>query len=189
MEALKRPSYPIEHLDFVLTRLVYNPSERNRINYGFEYQVGGFSELEWADSGAAQMLSHFSPNPRFDRDFTDMDRFFAGIPDDEPDVGDFYSDSAQILWCSLQAYLETVKGVEFSQGLVQTETILALCDLHIGDDYPQLMQGIAQTVGGILNDGYDLSLFIEHYQRSERPGSVHSAGFEARQRIFPRRSA
>lgn len=74
MEAMKSPDYPVEHLDFILSRLVYNPQQRNTVNYGFEYHGGGFIELDWFDSGASQMLSQFAPRPRADQDITDMDR-------------------------------------------------------------------------------------------------------------------
>ncbi len=185
MEALRRPSYPVQHLEFVLTRLVHNPAERNRINYGFEYQIGGFPELEWADSGADQMMAHFSPSHRADRDITDIDRFFEEIPDDEADVADFYSDNLQILWCSLQAYLELLKELQFDQNFVKTETILALCDLHIGNDYPKLVQGIALAVDAALRDGFDLNPFSDHY-RSGHSGSVYSKGFAERLKVFPR---
>jgi hypothetical protein len=68
MEAMKTPDYPIEHLSFILSRLTFNPEQRNRINYSFDYLSGGFNELDWFDSGADQMLNHFMPSPRITYD-------------------------------------------------------------------------------------------------------------------------
>src|SRR4029077_8453980 len=64
MEAMKSPAYPCDNLGFILSRLVYNPEQRNTVNYGYEYHGGGFIELDWFDSGAKQMLSQFAPHPR-----------------------------------------------------------------------------------------------------------------------------
>ncbi len=72
MEALKRPAYPVDDLEFVLSRLEFDPSQRNRVNYGFEYHGGGFIELDWFDAGAVKMLNQMMPNPRPDRDITDL---------------------------------------------------------------------------------------------------------------------
>jgi hypothetical protein len=69
METLKVPTgYPIDDLKAVLTRLTFNPSRRNTENYDFRYGEG-FPELEWFDhQDVSQMMSHFRPNRRSDRD-------------------------------------------------------------------------------------------------------------------------
>ena len=62
MEAMKCPQdFPVEQWEFVLSRLSINPVQRNNVNYSFTYLFGGFNELEWSDSGARQMMSHFMP--------------------------------------------------------------------------------------------------------------------------------
>lgn len=167
MEAVKSPDYPCDNLGFILSKLVYNPEQRNTVNYGFEYHAGGFIELDWFDSGATQMLSQFMPHPRADEDITNIDRFFAGQDPANVDEGDFYGDDTQITWCSIMGYLQLLKSLAFEQGFVKTETIIALCDLHIGSEYPKLIQGIAKSVSECLQDGFDLETFLHHYQSSE----------------------
>src|SRR5262249_39351087 len=94
MECLKRPTdYPVDEMGFVLSRFAFNPQARNNMNYSFEYLFGGFNELEWAESGAKQMMSHFMPARRADQDFTDIDRFFVNVDPESADVGDFYGDT------------------------------------------------------------------------------------------------
>src|SRR5262249_17528893 len=124
MEAMKSPNYPCDNLGFILSRLVYNPEQRNTVNYGFEYHGGGFIELEWFDSGAKQMLSQFSPHPRPDEDITDIDRYFGDCAPEDCDEADFYTDAAQITWCSVMGYLKLLKSLGFAQEFVKTETIL-----------------------------------------------------------------
>src|SRR6266851_2192274 len=51
MEALKSPDYPCDNLDFVLSKLVFNPERRQELNYDYDYVGGGFPELNWFDSG------------------------------------------------------------------------------------------------------------------------------------------
>lgn len=186
MEAMKTPEYPIEHLSFILSRLVFSPEQRNRINYSFEYLSGGFNELDWFDSGPDQMLNHFMPRPRMDEDITDIDRFFEGVNPEDADEGNFYGDEAQILWCSLIGYLQFVKSLGFSQGFLKTETILALCDLHIGAEYPNIIQGIAQSVHAVLQDDFNLESFLEHYQSSPNPEPLTSRWRLRRGEIFPK---
>jgi len=53
MEAMKTPEYPVEHLSFILSRLVFSPEQRNRINYGFEYLSGG-GATNWIGSTRAR---------------------------------------------------------------------------------------------------------------------------------------
>ena len=66
-------------------------------------------------------------------------------------------------------YLQLLKSLGFEQKFVKTETILALCDLHIGSEYPALIRGIAKSVSDCLQDGFDLEKFDLHYQSSEHP--------------------
>jgi hypothetical protein len=163
MEALKSPDYPCEHLDFVLTKLVFNPERRQELNYDYDYSGGGFPELNWFDSGGwKQMSSQFMPRPRPDADITDMGRFFGDSDPEESDVGDFYGDDAQIIWCSLIVYLQLMKALGFEQHFVKTETIVWLSHLHIGKEYPAILQGIAQATSEVLNDGFDLAGFKDH---------------------------
>jgi len=186
MEAMKAPAYPVEHLSFILSRLVFSPEQRNRINYSFEYLSGGFNELDWFDSGPDQMLNHFMPRPRGDEDITDIDRFFEGVNPEEADEGCFYGDEAQILWCSLLGYLQLVKSLDFSQSFLKTETILALSDLHIGAEYPKITQGIARSVHDVLQDDFDLQRFLEHYQSSPNPEPLTVRWHLRRGEVFPK---
>ena len=160
MEALKCPEgYPVDEMRFILSRLSFNPSMRNNVNYSFEYLFGGFNELEWSDSGAEQMMNHFRPEYRADRDFTDVDRFFEGMNPEDSDVGDFYGDTdVQSLWCSITAYLRILKSLEFEQSFVKTETLVALSEMHLANDYERVRAGMAQTISEILNDKYDVSV-------------------------------
>jgi hypothetical protein len=163
MEALKSPDYPCEHLDFVLSKLVFNPERRQELNYDYDYVGGGFPELNWFDSGSwKQMYSHFMPHPRQDADITDIDRFFGDSDPEDCDEGDFYGDDAQIIWCSLIVYLQLMKALGFQQHFVRTETIVWLSHLHIGKEYPAILQGIAQATSEVLNDGFDLARFRDH---------------------------
>lgn len=171
IEALKSPDYPVENLEFILTRLVFNPEKRQTVNYDFEYLGGGFIELDWFDSGARQLLNHFNCWPRTDQDFTDINRFFGDQNPENTDVADFYGDEAQILWCSLMGYLQLLKALDIKQTLVLTETILALSELHIGREYPRLLAGIARSTSECLQDGFDLNKFLQHYESeaSQKP--------------------
>jgi hypothetical protein len=170
MEALKSPDYPCENVGFILSRLVFNPEQRQTVNYDYEYLGGGFIELEWFDSGAKQMLSHFMPRARPDEDITDINRFFEGYNPENVDPGDFYADEAQIIWCSLIGYLQLVKALDIKQTFVQTETIGALSELHIGKEYPRLLGGIVRSVGTCLQDSFDIDGFEKHYASSEYAG-------------------
>ena len=157
MEAMKCPqSFPVEEWEFVLSRLSMNPVQRNNVNYSFTYLFGGFNELEWSDSGAKQMMSHFMPVPRSDRDFTDMERFFQDAAPEDGDVGDFLGDTdVQVLWCSIMAYLRLLKLLEFEQPFVKTETLVALAEMHLARDYDRVREGIALTISEVLSDNYD----------------------------------
>lgn len=186
VEAMKTPDYPIEHLSFILSRLTFSPDQRNRVNYSFDYLSGGFNELDWFDSGADQMLNHFMPHPRLDEDITDINRFFEGVNPEDADEGDFYGDEAQIIWCSLIGYLQLVKSLDFPQTFVKTETILALCDLHIGAEYPNITQGIAQSVHSVLQDGFDLKWFLDHYQSSPHPEPLTARWHLRTGEVFPK---
>jgi hypothetical protein len=130
------------------------------VNYGFEYLQGGFIELDWFDSGAKQLLSHFMPYPRRDRDVTDIDRFFEGHDPENVDVGDFYGDEAQMLWCSIKTYLEMLAELGFEQRFVLVENIAALAEIHLGNDYPNLMRGILIAAEEILKQGFDVGKFM-----------------------------
>lgn len=163
MEAVKRPTgYPMEHLHFILTRLVFNPAERNNANYGFEYLRGGFIELDWFDSGARQMMSQFMPglSLRSDRDVTDINRFFGDRDPEECDVGDFYGDDAQIIWCSPIDYLRLMKALGFAQNFILTENVAALAEVHLAKDYPRIMNGVLLSVEECLNTGFDVAAFM-----------------------------
>ena len=132
MEAMKRPDYPVEELDFILSRMIFNPAERNLTNYDFRRQYGGFIELDWFDLSASQMLSQLSPWPRQDVDFTDIDRYFVGRDPENCDAADFYSDEAQILWHSLSGYLELAMALEIRQDFLCSEKIAILAAIHLG---------------------------------------------------------
>jgi hypothetical protein len=160
MESLRRPEYPLEHIDFVLSRAYFDPARRNRVNYQFEYIWGGFNELSWFDSGPHQLMSHFMPIGRADRDITNIDRFFEGYDPEDVDVGDFMGDDAQILWCSLGLYLSFVRALKIEQTYVRTDTIAALVEVHLKRDAPRIMEGIIRSTDEILQDGFDLQAFL-----------------------------
>jgi hypothetical protein len=167
MEAIKIPSdFRFEHLEFVLSRLAHAPHDRNRVNYGFEYLRGGFIELDWFDSGAKQLISQFMPFPRPDRDVTDMDRFFEGQDPENIDVADFYGDEAQMLWCSIKTYLAMLAELGFRQQFVLVENIAALAEIHLANDYPNLMHGILFAAEETLKQGFDVEKFMADRQRN-----------------------
>jgi hypothetical protein len=181
MEAIKIPAdYDPEHFVFVLSRLVYSPHERNRVNYGFEYLRGGFIELDWFDSGAKQLLSHFMPHPRADRDVTDLDRYFQNQDPGSVDVGDFYGDEAQMLWCSIKTYLEMITKLAFKQQFVLVENIAALAEVHLADDYPNLMRGILVAAEETLKQGFDVEkLMAGRAANPDRISSFYGTASEA----------
>jgi hypothetical protein len=70
-----------------------------------------------------------------------MDRFFEGQDPENIDVGDFYGDEAQLLWCSVKTYLEMLTELGFKQQFVLVENIAALAEVQLANDYPNLMRG------------------------------------------------
>jgi len=171
MEAVKHPrDYPVDNIEMVIGRLGFNPKERNEINYSFEY-LEGFPELEWFDSGARQMLSHFSPRRRRDSDVTDIERFFEECDPEGVDAGDFYTDDGATLWSYLATYLKLLKELGFEQRFIRTETMAALAEVHLAIRSPQLMTGIVTTASGILSDGFDLEAWITGWRQNPRRGS------------------
>ncbi len=179
MEAIKVPDdFDFENTGFVLSRLVHNPHHRNTVNYGFEYLQGGFIELDWFDSGARQLISHLMPHPRPDRDITDIDRFFGNRDPETVDVGDFYADEAQILWCSIKTYLELLTTLGFKQQFIVVENIAALAEIHIGNDYPRIMRGILMAAEEILKQGFDAEKFMAGRESHPERLSSFGAGSE-----------
>jgi len=173
MEAMKVPiDYPLEHGEFVLSRLVFDPERRNNSNYGFEYLQGGFIELDWFDSGAKQMMSHFMPHPRPDRDITDIGRFFEGRNPEDCDVGDFYEDESQILWCSLKTYLDMLERLEIKQGFILTENMAALAEIHLRNDYCALMEGLLLSAEESLKTGFDVASFLQDCEKNPKRRSA-----------------
>jgi hypothetical protein len=168
MEAIKiPPDYPLENGEFVLSRLLFNPTARNNANYGFEYLAGGFPELDWFDSGAKQMMSHFMPYGRADRDITNIDRFFEGRDPENCDPADFYADEGQILWCSLKTYLDMLKALSIDQKFILTENLAALAEVHLRNDYPRLMRGILLSTEETLGNGFNVDAFMR--DREDNP--------------------
>ena len=140
----------VDHLDFVLTPFTYNPRERNQANYSFRY-LEGFIELEWFDNTPEQMLAHFMPWPRADRDFTNMDAFFEGDDPEYVDVADFYDDDVQILWTSIVAYLQLLGGLGIKQEFITSAKLKSLMAVHLGDKYPNIGNGITRVIDSLLN--------------------------------------
>lgn len=161
MESLRRPDYPLENINFVLSRAYFDPAQRNRVNYQFEYIWGGFNELSWFDSGPHQLMSHFMPAGRADRDITNADRFFEGYDPENVDPGDFMGDYAQILWCSLALYLSFVQSLRVRQDSIRTDTIAALVEVHLKRDAPRIMAGVIRSTDSILQDGFTLEAFLD----------------------------
>ena len=76
------------------------------------------------------------------------------------DVGDFYGDEAQILWCSIKTYLEILAELGFKQQFVLVENIAALAEIHLANDYPSLMHGILIESEKTLKQGFDVEKFM-----------------------------
>ncbi len=172
MEAVKHPAdYPIEHMEMIVSRLVFNPSKRNAENYSFEY-LEGFPELDRFDKGALQLLNHFRPNPRTDQDITDLERYFEGQNPEDCDPGDFYTDDGTVLWTYLAAYLQLVKHLGFTQEFLTTSTIAALAELHLGARMPTVFEGIVRATKEILADNFSLDDFLKG--RAQHPERLSS---------------
>lgn len=170
--AVKRPAdYPIESIEMVIGRLVFSPAKRNNENYSFQY-LEGFPELEWFDAGTRQMMNHFSPDPRSDRDITDIDRYFEGFNPEYMDPGDFYTDDGAVLWNYVATYLKFLKAIGFHQQLVTTEMIVAIGEVHAAIELPTIFQGIVQSVNDILDDGFDVNSFLQ--ERESDPDRLSS---------------
>jgi hypothetical protein len=163
MEALKLPpGYPVDELNAVLTRLVFSPSRRNTENYDFRYGEG-FPELEWFDhEEVSQMMSHFRPTPRPDRDITSIDAYFAGMDPEWADAADYYTDDALVLWTSIKVYLQLLIALRFPQDFIRTDKIAALTEVHLWSQYPTLVEGILRETTAILGDCYDVPGFIAY---------------------------
>jgi len=167
MEAMKNPfDYPINHRGYVLSRLRFDPEQRNNANYSFEYLQGGFIELDRFHSGAEQMVRHFMPSPTRDWDITEIDRV------GEVDGAYYYGDYSHLLWCSLKVYLEMLRLLDFRQHFILTENIAALAEIHLGNDYPELMRGILLSAEESLRSGFDVDSFL--LQRENSPNRISS---------------
>ncbi|GLC28236.1 hypothetical protein [Roseisolibacter agri] len=139
------PGY--ERFAFVLTDTEYSLQRRTDVNYADAY-MRGFPELEWFDhASAAQMLTHArADRRRADRDFTAVDRYFA---DDDPasvELGDFHTDSAQVLWLGALTWLDTVRALGIRQTLVTPEKLTALAARVLREDFPRVLAGIASEL-------------------------------------------
>jgi hypothetical protein len=96
--------------------------------------IFGFPELEWFDSVPEQMMNHFRfQQTRDDRDIIDIDRFFENVDPGHADPADFYSDEAQILWCSVDCYLRILRAFEIRQNFVCSEKLAAFARPHLRD--------------------------------------------------------
>lgn len=136
----------IDSLNFVLGDAYFNPQQRNEVNYSHEY-IRGFPELEWFDSGLESMRAHFRFQPRrSDRDITDIDRYFEGFDPESVDVGDFYSDEGQVLWCSIDCYLRILSALVIRQDFIAVDKLEFLTRTHIGDELPRMADGIVLGV-------------------------------------------
>jgi len=144
-------TYPqLESLEFVLSNGYFNVEKRNEVNYSHEY-IRGFPELEWFDTDVRNMMGHFRfQSPRSDRDITDINRFFEDIPDEDADEGDFYSDEAQMLWCSIDCYLRVLRALQIQQSFITQEKLEALAEAHLRNVLPRMCSGIITGVGESL---------------------------------------
>jgi hypothetical protein len=134
----------------VLTPFTFNPKNRNKINYSFRY-LEGFIELEWFDNTPEQMMAHFMPMPRSDRDFTDMDTYFEGDNPEYVDVADFYTDGVQILWTSISAYLQLLHALGIRQEFITTDKLKLLMSVHLGDRFPCIARGVSKAIDTVLS--------------------------------------
>lgn len=135
----------IPELDFVQSFYDFNPKERNRENYSFQY-LEGFPELEWFDQSSEQMAAHFMPRPRKDKDFTDMDAYFKGEEPASSYVDDFYCDDAQIFWHSLDAYLRLLRALNVPQDFITCEKLEFLLDIHIKEKFPVIAVAMSEKM-------------------------------------------
>jgi hypothetical protein len=135
------PDY--ERLAFVLTDTQYSLERRTDVNYSDRY-MEGFPELEWFDHASAdQMLAHARTHGRReDRDFTDIDRFFAHCDQEHADVADYYADRVQVLWLGILTWLDLVRALEVRQTLVTPAKLTALAARVLQVDFPLLFAGI-----------------------------------------------
>ena len=142
----------IDEVGFTLEPFTFNPQERNLANYSYRY-LEGFVELEWFETTPEQMMSHFMPNWRRDRDFTDLEAYFEGYDPETVDVADFYTDPVQILWCSVLTYLRLLSALEIDQEFITAEKLTKLIQVHLGDDYPIISAAITAKIDSIMSGG------------------------------------
>ena len=139
----------IDQLGFILTPFTFNPKERNLANYSYKY-LEGFVELEWFDNTPQQMMAHFMPRRRSDRDFTSIEAYFEGEDPEFVDVGDFYTDEVQILWHSALAYLQLLRALNINQDFITAEKLNQLIRIHMRDKYPVISEAISEAIGQVL---------------------------------------
>src|SRR5262249_18434232 len=131
METLKvPPDYPGQHLGFILSRAYYNPDQRNTINYDFSYTWGGFPELDWCDCDLRNMMAHYHPSSRLDKEITDEARFYENDNPEYADRADFFADKIQVVWLSIFTYLELLKNLGCIWPFITADKIAALLELH-----------------------------------------------------------
>ena len=158
METIKVPmDYPGQHLGFVLSRAYYDPTQRNTINYGFDYTWGGFPELNWCDTDVRNMMAHFHPDVREDKDITNEARFFANDDPEWADLADFGGDPIQVVWLSLLTIMELITALGIQQFFIATPKIAALTEVHLFHDYPGLPRGSLLKLRPLLKTEYNVA--------------------------------
>lgn len=132
-------------LGLIFDEYDFTAEERNAINYSDKW-MEGFPELEWFDTTLEQMQAHFAIHTRReDDDFTDIDRFFRGMNPEYVEASDFYGDPVQWLWHPLLAYLDLMEALPVRQTLVTYDKLMALTTRILGDDFPNIVDGIRTT--------------------------------------------
>ena len=140
---------PSQTLELAFQRWPFTSQRRNDLNYSDAW-MRGFPELEWFDQSVDQMLAHANAfQPREDRDFTDLDRFFAGYDPEYVDVADYYTDEVHWLWQPALAYLSLVRSLVPAQTFVTSEKLIALAERSLEQDYPLILDGMKHAMAAL----------------------------------------
>jgi hypothetical protein len=94
-----------------------------------------------------------------------MAGFFEGQDPETCDVGDFYGDDAQMLWCSIDCYVRLLRELGITQDFITAEKPDALAQAHLKEDFPRLVEGMRTSLAEVLVEkgflGHDFEAFFE----------------------------
>jgi hypothetical protein len=117
--------------------------------------------LNWYDSDVRNMMAHFNPEIRADKDFTNEERFFVNDDPEWADPADFAGDPIQVVWLSLLTILKLITALGIDQSFVTTQKIAALAEVHLFSDYPRITEGILTEAATALQNDYDVTEHLE----------------------------